>query len=346
MEKLLATAGVIIFGSSQNIILPILIDSFGKNFGGPYFILLWSSVHFVIIFGIIYGIILRRGYDPKLDKHKMVLFCLTGLFDALTGVFIVYSSDAKRTPVIMQSILAGSTIFPSIICTKFLIKKKGDISFNNKYVYISLIFLAIGVGIACIPEFEKSHWKPTNILWILFYTCGIICRSLYNVLQEKYIEIDGDTIRNKFNVLFWTCIFQLGFVVLFFWVDMVPYVGMSTDGNFISHLRSSFQCYFGKCNYTFMLETLFVFGYTMSYVSAIYLNADSANYNMIAVTLITPTVAIFFTIIPSLNSGLHYPIYITIPSILCCTTSLFIWGYWENKYFKHYYPLPQYSVQK
>jgi hypothetical protein len=65
-------------------------------------------------------------------------------------------------------------------------------------------------------------------------------------------------------------------------------------------------------------------------MSAIYLNAQSANYYMVSGMMITPIVVLFFTIFPSLNSGLDYPLYISIPCVGLNTASLITWWYWEN----------------
>ena len=85
-----------------------------------------------------------------------------------------------------------------------------------------------------------------------------------------------------------------------------------------------------NCDDGMGLITGFIMAYICVYYSAIYLNSKSANYSMLTLTLVSPTIITFFEIFPNLNTGIHYPLYIVITSIVLNLLSLFTWKYWEE----------------
>lgn len=338
----LATVGTVLFGSMQNILVPILVDSFKDNMGSPYFILITSTFFFWVIFGIIFAVYKYKIILKPYPANAHLIFFLTGLFDAFTGIFIVYASDAVRTPIVLQSVLAGTAIIFTLLASKLLIASKKNINYHNRYVYLAMFLLTASVLISTIPQYIISKWGPQNIFWIFVFLFGIICRALYNTLQEKYIEMAREKEMIEFNpmprdweykivVLYWTCFYQFIVMVAFVWLDIIPFFGYSTPSNFLDHTKNFYECYFGfNCKWTILLGLGFVFGYVGSYFSAIYLNAKSANFSMLATTMIPPTVIGFFEIFPSLNSGEEYPLAITIVCILLNTACVVIWRYWEH----------------
>ncbi len=48
--------------------------------------------------------------------------------------------------------------------------------------------------------------------------------------------------------------------------------------------------------------------------------------------VINPSVALFFTLVPSLNPGIHYPLYCVILSQFFAITSMMLWIKGEQKY--------------
>lgn len=329
---ILATVGAVVFGSAQSILVPVLIASFKESLGTPYYILLVSAFFFVLIFFCIYLPVQKKTDNPlwSFNRGSWIIFGLTGGFDALTGIFIVYASDATRTPIVLQTILAGTTIVFTMVISKKVIESKKDIKFKNKFVIGSLVLLLLSVIISTIPQYTHTKWSPWSTFWLIVYLLGMGCRATYNTLQEKYIEIKGDNFSNKITILFWTCFFQFFIMGLLIWVDLIPGFGYSTPSTFGEETKNFFECYFAiSCKWTLLLGLSFVAAYTGSYFSAIYLNAKSANYSMLANTLIAPTVIVFFTIFPHLNEGIKYPIYITIPAISLNIFSVVLWKYWE-----------------
>lgn len=339
-----ATIGTVVFGSMQNILVPILIDSFKSNMGSPYFILITSAFFFWVVFGIMFSSYKMTTKPKSYPDGAHKIFFWTGTFDAFTGIFLVYASDATRTPIVLQSILAGTAIVFTVIASKLLIVSKKDINYKNKYVFSSLFLLAISVGLSTIPQYVESDWGLQNLFWIIIFLVGIICRAIYNTLQEKYIEMakakesqefisnnDSRDWEHKLVILYWTCFYQFFVMVFFVWLDIIPFFGYSKPSNFLDHTKNFYKCYFLiDCKWTLLLGLGFIAGYIGSYFSAIYLNAKSANFSMLATTMIPPAVISFFEIFPSLNSGENYSPFIIISCISLNTACVIIWRYWER----------------
>ncbi|NIO44945.1 MAG: hypothetical protein GTN36_05340, partial [Candidatus Aenigmarchaeota archaeon] len=278
--KFLAVLGAIFFGAAQGILIPILIQSFKNSLATPYYILVTSSFLFALIFFIIYIVHLKikqRTRFFSFSRKEWSLFFLTGMFDAFTGLFLVYASDATRTPIVMQTILGGSTIIFTMFVSKRIIESKRGIKLFNRYVIISLSLLFAGIIISTIPQYTKAKWNPWNIFWICIFLLGILCRALYNTLQERYMEITDTSFTSKITILFWTCFFQFIVMLFLFWADWIPYFGYSKLNTFGDQTGRFFLCYFSiDCDWTLLLALCFVGAYIGSYFSAIYLNAKSA----------------------------------------------------------------------
>ena len=102
----------------QNVSLPLWINSTTGNLSGRtmdgFFLLSFSSVSFVVIFGL--GALLVKCFSPKdlgeSEKrlpHSLVF--LIGLCDALTGVLFVFASNGSRTlPHLQAMFLIPTTL--------------------------------------------------------------------------------------------------------------------------------------------------------------------------------------------------------------------------------------------
>lgn len=330
-----AVIGAVLFGAGQGITIPILIASFKSALASPYYIVVSSAAWFALIFGFLY-IALYKKNSIKLFRHKKEewsVFCLTGLFDALTGICIVYASDATRTPIVMQTVLAGFTVIFTLIVSKSITNAKKRVKVFNPYVAVSILLLFTSVGISTIPQIHHSEFGFESIFWIGIYLTGTICRAIYNTLQEKYMNDIGteNEAINKATILFWTCAFQFIFSVALIWVDFLPLFGYSHPDNFGSKSLEFVECYFSiDCKYTFLYAMAFVGSYIGSYLCAIQLNSGSASFSMMTNSMIGPSIILFFSLDPAMNPGIDYPIYITIPVVLCSIASTAIWGYWEQ----------------
>lgn len=302
--------GLIIFGA----VLPILIPLAAIYYESVYFIVLMTSIQFTIIFAIAYFSVHKM--KPHLPNHKMTIF-LSGVFSAAMSLFKVYASHPERTPPVMQSILAGLAIVPNVIFTKVILKK--NVVYVKKFIIPSLILLAASLGISVIPL--TSSWDPMSILWITLYLIGVVARSLYCIMQEKYLTDSKDgSVKNKVTIMFYTRVVHMVVILPFFWLE---YVIGYTNAPFTA-LGNSFVEFFTKLREGWMLEG-FILAYLVFYVFSVYLNSISSNYNMVASVAINPAVGIFFTIFESLNPGIKYPWYIVVPALICSVGSIILW---------------------
>ena len=105
----------------QSVSLPLWNDSTNEKTSGQcvdgYFVLSFSSLSFVIIFGL--GTLFLRIFSPKdlgeTEKrfpHSLLLF--VGLSNALNGALVVFASKGSRTPPYLQAIL-GNFMIPLTI---------------------------------------------------------------------------------------------------------------------------------------------------------------------------------------------------------------------------------------
>ena len=95
----------------------------------PFFVLSFASLSFVVIFGVITGVIALVQIFANLTLGEKRLQFITvkddllfpqwqliliGVFDALNGVFVVFASSSSRTAPFLQAIL-GNFIIPLTI---------------------------------------------------------------------------------------------------------------------------------------------------------------------------------------------------------------------------------------
>ena len=105
----------------QRIFIPIWINSFNLDIGGPYFILCWSSLIFACFFGLLFlviKIILYIRYHSINYKVKTVTFkkywkiyIILGSVCGLNGIFVVYASPIDRIPPVLFCVLSNLGIF-------------------------------------------------------------------------------------------------------------------------------------------------------------------------------------------------------------------------------------------
>lgn len=119
----------------QNVSLPLWLAAAQQNTSGnasgdenadsmgPYFVLSFSSLAFVVVFGlatlISFALFPRRVTREELAFPQWQLF-LVGLFDSLNGLFVVYASPPVRTAPFLQAIL-GNFLIPLTIVFRYVI---------------------------------------------------------------------------------------------------------------------------------------------------------------------------------------------------------------------------------
>jgi len=296
--------------TGQGIIIPILTLAYESL----YFIAVCTSVQFVLIFGCIF-VIITKGKIFLPPNKLSILLC--GFFNGLMAITMIYAANPTRTPIIIQTVLAGLPIIPSFILRKIYLDKKTV--YNKRYLVPSILLLIGSLCVLTIPTYKT--FNLTNIGWILCYLFGIICMSAYNVIQEKYIiDTKDNTFLNKITLVFYSRIAELMVIIAFCWLDI--YLGYVDDG-FQAFINS---LYFFGTNYKYaLLLELFILLFVLSYILSVYLNSISTNYNMLTPAIANPLVALFFTIFDQFNPGIKYPIWVIIITIVLSTLSIILW---------------------
>lgn len=316
-------AGMVVTGSVQAV--TILMASI--YFESLFFILLMTSVQFVIFFGVAYLIVMKGKI--QMPEYKLIVI-LSGVFSALMSILKMYASNPARTPAVMQSILSGLSILPNVLMTKLILKK--TVRYDKRFIIPSVILMLASIGISCIPI--VSSWDAMAALWITIYVLGIISTSVYCVMQEKYfIETADGSVKNKIVIMFYTRLVHLITVILFCWLEWV--IGYS--GSPLEEFGNSFIAFFTNGKDAGYLQG-FIMAYLVFYTFSAWLNSISSNYNMMATIAVGPSIAIFFTAFPNFNPGIKYPWYVVIPALVCSVASIVLWvvgekndGYTELK---------------
>lgn len=322
--------GITIMGSTQGITMPILI----VHYPSIYFILLLTSIEFVVVFGTIYIVIsiikLKKLFIP--EKRHLLTLVKSGAGSAAASLFLAYSVNPERTPIIIQTVISGLIILPSVAFTKLILSK--IVHYNLKFIIPSLILSALALGISAIPIImdsvsKSTSWNPIGIVWILAFLIGIALTSLFNIYQEKYLTETGDgQILNKVTVVFISRLVQLICIGILFWIEYIPYINY--EGNPSTQFVESIQTFF-SFKIEFWLMQIFIFAFLILYSLSVYLNSISTNYNMISMAATNPCIALFFTVFSFLNPGIKFPIYVTILSLLCSGVSILLWIKGETK---------------
>jgi hypothetical protein len=316
----LLVTGVSVTGATQRIIVTFL----ASRYPSMIFVILMSGLHFILFFGILLLVLTKAKYElfKPLSNHVWTVV-IAGIFNGLSGLFSLYASNPVRTPAVVQSVLPALAIIPSVIMTKYILKKQ--ISYNKRYIVPSLLLLFISIGISVIPV--VSQWYPMSIVWILIYIVGTILRSGHNIMQEKYItDTEDNTFLNRVRMIFYIRLTQFAVAVLFSWLDI--FLGYSN--NMAVAFIKSFD-HFGTNGISCLLLEIFTGSYICMFIVSVSLNAISTNYNMIATAIVNPSTAIFYTIFPDLNPGLKYPIYIVAPALILSILSVILWIKGQNK---------------
>ena len=114
---------------TQNVSLPLWVNSAQTNCSivngtavvsgeamGPYFVLTFASLSFVVLFGTFTLVSLPFGAVTKEDlAFPQWLLFLVGFFDSLNGVLVVFASPPVRTAPFLQAVLSNFLVPLTII---------------------------------------------------------------------------------------------------------------------------------------------------------------------------------------------------------------------------------------
>ncbi len=314
---------IIITGSIEHVTIPL----FSTMYPSTYFVLLMTSIEGLFVFGIAFATTLKINDNfSNFKPDNLLLLIGTGISNAIMSLCLLYAANPARTPVLIQSVFLGLAIFPSIIFTKYILDK--NVNYIWHWILISIIFLSASIMCATIPTIQNGNFNNGNVAWIFVYICGIILLSLTNILQEKYTILTCNTFENKIKLAFYSGFFQVITVTSLCWIDL--YFGYSDNANdAFKNFTSSGIIFFTDLPKFFMIQ-LFVFDCLALFLLSIYLNTISTNYNMILTNLTNQSVALFFTIFPQFNNGIHVSPVFVIISLLFNIIAVVLWIRGEN----------------
>lgn len=303
----------------QAVFLPLFISTFAKAScqngisTGAYFILFIMS--FLFNFPFFVGCVRDYYYgDLKIEHLKtfIVPIMLMGVFNALNGLFMVFSSSLDRTSGYMQSILINLNIPLTIIISRTLLLNE---PFTDTKCIISI---TIGILISILPnliEFSSStnQVNLTNIIYPCIFALSIIPNVLMNVTQ-KHIFMQCPNF-NKNLMLFGESIFQFITIGLCFWFDLLPYIGTSKNfEEFKNNFTYGSQCFFfpmfhsdlvsiNLCRYSMLIGLLFASSYYgVYYYNSHIIDQVSVGFNSVIQIISTPIqIFIWFVFAPSLT---------------------------------------------
>jgi len=297
--------------------LPLYLSTFGDN-GGPYFVLWFCSFCFTLLFGMISLFLYSRGAITtemrSLRWHPYL--ALVGLSDSWNGFLIVYSSPLSRTSGPLQSIL-GQTFIPfTLLFSRFLLGKV----YTCRQLVGAFIVIA-GAFIALAPMFKRVHdgtYSTNNEYWWwpLLFCLGQVPGSLMNIFGELQQQRFTELTKQRMSVMYFQFVesfYQLCSMSIFFWLDILPNFGSSSNlAGFNENYKFGWKCFFGtdsavllsdRCkSYSGGFGSLFVFFYMMSYIFSTLLTMY-ASANLVSVVAATgPVLALlFWYAFPSVN---------------------------------------------
>jgi hypothetical protein len=314
---------VITLNMFQSIVIPLA----AQYYTCLYFICLITAVEFCIVMFVVFISVRRYNTGSwtlgPMRARKTVI--LSGIFNALMSIILVYCSNPARTPVIIQSIFTGLVILPSVLFTRIVLKKQ--VVYDKRFIIPSLLLLAASIAIPIAGMGAEGTWASSNIYRSSDNLFGVVFRSYFSILQEKYfVETQDGSIENKLSLTFYTRLVQLVVVLACCWLEWV--VGYTDHP--ITAFGESFMAMWTQAIGAALLQG-FIAAYLINYVLSIYLNAISTNYSMIISTAVTPALALFFVIIPSLNNGPKCSVAFVLPALACSITSAVLWILGEKK---------------
>lgn len=314
IKLILASFGIVVTGAVQAIIIPLL----AYRLTSLYFLLFAITLECTILLFIIGSLFNLKTLNPNGGK-KLWILLIAGGSSAMMSIGKVYASNPIRTPPVMQALLAELAIFPSVLFTKYILKKR--VTYDFKLILPSIFFLIVSI---VLPAIEMGSSNSVHngwaLLWISIYIVGVIFRGLAGIMQEKYFrDTDNFSVSNQFRVIMYNNLFQL--------LTLIPCFGLEFV---IGYNNNHFTSILDSAKDLLTLKPALLFhGFNIACVIfiglCIYVNTISANYTMIVSIAINPSVAIFFTIFSSLNPGFDFSWWIVVPSLVASVLSIALW---------------------
>ena len=191
-----------------SLILSLTLSPLFSNapYSSPYFILIISSIAFLVVFGAVaLGYALRakckhRPIDiPSLRKYGFSFFAI-GFCVALNGFLIVFSAPAFRTPPLLQGILPNTGILWAILLTPLIVGKRNSpipVLAWQPLLVIGLILAGAGLAISPLirdlingsTRFFSPGTSPIYVIeWSIIFALGFVPGVALNVFQEAFFK--------------------------------------------------------------------------------------------------------------------------------------------------------------
>lgn len=158
---------------------------------GPYFVLLFCSMLFTIIFGVATIVQWKTGRLSKgslpyaITGRGHTKLLLIGLFDALNGLMVVYASLPWHVPSAFQPLLLQATI-PFNLALTLVVLRRRRYSLPQLFgaaLVVGGIMLSLGNDIAHpTGEFISGQW------WIAVLVGACIPGVLMNIVEEGIFD--------------------------------------------------------------------------------------------------------------------------------------------------------------
>lgn len=226
----------------------------------PYFILLFISAAFVLIFAVICtGIVAATGgWLPETRTWRRVgIYCMVGCCNGLQGAAMVFANP--HVPGYLQALLQQAVIPFTLIVS--VIALSAGYSCRQK---IGVMLITVGIALQLLPEAFAA--KPTeghvSVMWSFVFLMGQLPVAAGAVLQEKEFQ----TVKvNVFHMMFWASAAQLWMLLMLAPIDTIPLVGDSSSmNNLFENMKQGWMltCYggagvaVGNCVVTMLLAQL------------------------------------------------------------------------------------------
>lgn len=291
-----------------------------------------------------------RLFTPLWRTGKLThcqLLAAVGLTNALNGFGIVYASNSKRTPPLIQTILQNGNILASVPFSKLLLGDRKTYAAREPLTAAGLLFASVAVSVApSLAQGDGSSSGPAAAAWVLVYMFGISQGALYNTIQQLYLLKQGllrpgctsrEEAKGILRALLFSNLAQAASYVLLFWLDALPWFGYSPSiGEVGRRTGASLACsLFGrgaKCKpRTAAFAWAFVLAYACSYLAAAQLNKESSTFNMLCLVVVTASTAVVF-LIPGANPNASgTPVWSVVIALLLSLVGSVLWKRWESR---------------
>jgi len=365
----------IILSAAQYISLPLWHVSFIQEDD----IKIQPGVPFLMLFLISFLLSLSRGISclftwyftgkPKTAKftHYWHFYVIIGLFLALNGILLVYTSSPLRTPPILQILLLNTGFVWVYPTTKMFSRKneKTEFKFCSCTPIISILLTLYGIVMAFLPSIfytasnqTPSYLQKTGSIWFFLFFLSMFPGAIANIFTERFFrKRNKPTLRNNsknfmydlMTMSFFSYSAQFLMICVLFWVDMIPFLGTSTSiSEFTTGIHNAFSTMVKLQDHSWLFGFIFYLSFFLQTMTSVFISPISAKFVNMATTLSTPTAILFLKwSFKNSEDEKISPYWSLIPAIfllLCGTITWKIWIYKEqNRILKRAPPVPEVS---